>query len=435
MTGRYSSFGRAICACAALLSGCGDEGDAGGEGGALGASGGEGGAGAGSGDGAEAASSGAGAGQTTGGASGGEGGAGAGGGGASAYEPPAVVVRDAGQTSADLRCEIPIAQALTPTVKVGAVGSHATSVVGLDAGVSALGALFELKNNASPHYVNVLETRSGAGAAWQTSSLVYDNPGGVGILVFNQSAGNSVFNQSAGNSVGFQWAYGTTASATGPRSIETSAWTPVPSDHVHGEPGGHSPCNSTGHLFDDTKQEIFGHEVPTAHGKATLWQNVVTFRARVAQSWPHWKAEQAFYLSRGVARAGDLRVYLGRGDAVHGPIRPYDAGFTIPGASCTHGSGTYCNTAAYDYAVLVWNVHGLDVGVALDDVPAISLNLEDRVYCASPTDDACGNINFHAWFETVSPAKFAKGQKRTHHKNYYVGTLAQLRDLGFVTED
>lgn len=344
-------------------------------------------------------------------------------GGDQPYVPPPVAVQIPAAVSTDLRCNIPFSKPLTSTVKAGAIGGAVTSVVGIDAETAGIGATFELKNNASPHYVNVLETRSGAGAAWQTSSLVWDNPGGVGIMVFNQSAGNSV---------GSQWAYTTKAVAKGAHDIETALFTPVYSDHIHEKPEGHSPCNNSGFLFDEMKQDIFGHKVPTPHGSAILWQNVVTYRSRVNQSWPRWTAEQAFYLSRSIARAGDLRVYLVRGKTVDGPIRPYKAGFTIPGATCLGGAGTFCNTLAYDFGVLVWNIHGLDVGVAIEPLSnGVSLNLEESVYCAKPADDSCGNINFHAWFPRTEPAKFAAGAVRTMHKNYFVGTLEQLAALGF----
>ena len=322
-----------------------------------------------------------------------------------------------------LTCHVPWVEALESNTQVGMVGSRVTSVVGVDQRFGGIGAKFELLNNDSPgNYVNVLEARSGAGAGWQTSFLIEDWPGGVGILVFNQAAGNST---------GYQWGFTNPCTDDGHNIIATG-WNPAHSDHIHSIPGGHSPCESSGYLFDDVTMAVLGALVDTPHGATIVWKNMVRYRSRLAQAWKSWSAEQALYLSRSVARMGGLRMYLRRGATMHGPIAPHDS-FSIPGALCEQLNGSHCNAGPYDYAVFVWNIFGRDIGVAIPVGGPISMNLETVTYCADPGDDACGNLNFHAWLSTGGPASFTAGQVRTLSQTYYVGTIEQLADLGYAT--
>lgn len=345
---------------------------------------------------------------------------------AAADEPrdPITASPDVGVDGVDTRldCGLAFALAPEPTVIISQAGSEVSSVVGLSDSIGGVGVLFQLHNNAVPdQWVNVLEPRSAAGAGWQTSHLIHDDLGGAGIIVFNQAAGNSV---------GSQWGYTNAYSFAG-NTARSTRWNPLVSDHIHLEPEVHSPCTDSGYLFDDGKVDVFGAPVPTpTQGTALVWENNYSYRARVAQSWPGWSAEQAFYLSKSVAAAGDLRIFLVREGEAHGPIRPYER-FTIPGATCQQVDGSKCNTPGYDYAVLVWNIFGLDVGIAIPDLQeGVSLNLEETVYCASASDHACGNINFHSWLRR-GPLEVAAGETRTLSQRYYVGTLPQLAELGF----
>ena len=149
-------------------------------------------------------------------------------------------------------------------------------------------------------------------------------------------------------------------------------------------------------------------------------------------TWKSWSAEQSFYLSRSVARMGNLRLYLKRGDTKHGPYAPH-VGFTIPEAICDSVNGSHCNTLGYDYALFVWNIFGLDIGVAIPKPSFVSLGLETVTYCGDPADDACGNINFHSWLQNGGQASYAPGEVRSFNQLYYIGTLEQLADLGYPT--
>ncbi len=322
-----------------------------------------------------------------------------------------------------LTCGAAWNQALSSDVQVGMIGTNVTSVVGVDTKFGGVGAKFELLNQSSPgNYVNVIESRSGAGAGWQTSMLVKDAPGGVGTIVFNQAAGNSTPTQ---------WGYANTYGTNG-SNLYALGWNPVSSDHIHATSVVHSPCIPNGYVFDDGAVDILGSKVATPHGNALVWKNEYRYRSRVAQSWPSVSVEQALYLSRTVARNGNLRLYLRRGTVQHGPFKPFDA-FSIPGAICNQTNGSHCNTLRYDYALFVWNIFGRDIGVAIPDLNQVSMNLETRTYCADAANDSCGNINFHSWVKNGGADTTTVGEVRAYSQRYYVGTLSQLADLGFTT--
>ncbi|NOK22017.1 hypothetical protein [Corallococcus carmarthensis] len=323
-----------------------------------------------------------------------------------------------------LSCFQPFEWAPPATVNVGLIASQVTSVVGLSDSIGGVGVKLELVNNQYPtQYVNVVEDRSAAGAGWQTSYIIQDWPGGVGNIVFNQAAGNST----AG-----QWGY-TNLYAFSGSTINALDWNPLVSDHLHEAGTSFSPCYSTGYVFDDGQSNITGALVNTAAGSVVRWTNAYSFRARVNQSWPQWSAEQALYLKKNVASMGDLRIYLRKGSTVHGPIRPVSR-FTIPEATCVQNNGSACNTVPYDYAVLVWNILGVDVGIAIPDLSdGVSLNMEETTYCSNANDLTCGNINFHAW-KRLPSANILAGSVRTVARDYVIGTLPQLAALGYTIQ-
>ncbi|MGE6758251.1 hypothetical protein ACQKGO_09590 [Corallococcus interemptor] len=325
-----------------------------------------------------------------------------------------------------LNCLPPSDWAWAPpaTVNVGLIASQVTSVVGLSDSIGGVGVKLELVNNQYPtQYVNVVEDRSAAGAGWQTSYIIQDWPGGVGNIVFNQAAGNSL---------GGQWGY-TNLYAFSGSTINAMDWNPLVADHIHETGAAFSPCQDTGYVFDDGQSNITGALVSTAAGSVVRWTNAYSYRARMNQSWPKWSAEQALYLKKNVASMGDLRIYLRNGSTVHGPIRPVNR-FSIPGATCSQDKGSHCNTGAYDYAVLVWTIFGVDVGIAIPNLSdGVSLNMEEETYCPDANDLTCGNINFHAW--TVVPStNILAGSVRTVSRDYYIGTLPQLAALGYTVQ-
>src|SRR5262249_21121243 len=110
---------------------------------------------------------------------------------------------------------------------------------------------------------------------------------------------------------------------------------------------------------------------------------------------------------------------------------------------CTTTSCQY-HTAWLSYAVLIWNVAGLDIGVAINrpnmDRFQAQLNMTANVVCDSATGgDVCGNIDYHTWAADSTtmpsvPTSFAKGKVSHFAMTYTVGTVDELADLGFVIE-
>ena len=322
----------------------------------------------------------------------------------------------------NLKCNISGSNRLSVNELAGIKGSDVTSVVGMSSEIAGIGSRFQLVNNDYPtSYVDILETRSGAGAAWQNSSLIY-----------TEDAGIIVNNQSAGNSVGYQWGFGNYLSSDG-QSIQSKQWDPIWSDHIHDVPkSGTSPCLDTGYQFDVGKPDIFGYKVSTSYGDAIAWVYTYTYKSQVDQYWSNWAVEQALYLDRGVARDSNLRLYLVSNSSKQGPLYIYDT-FSIPGAICEqYTNGSYCNAGAYDYAVLVWNVYGLDIGVAIPNLKyGTSVVLEKKPYCSDVNNDLCGNISFHTWAARENNFSFPKDSIKSVSTSYYVGTLDQLEDLGY----
>ncbi|WP_147442836.1 hypothetical protein [Corallococcus interemptor] len=343
--------------------------------------------------------------------------------------PPKTVVPEVQSLQTQLNCLPPTDWAWAPpaTVNVGLIASQVTSVVGLSDSIGGVGVKLELVNNQYPtQYVNVVEDRSAAGAGWQTSYIIQDWPNGVGKIVFNQAAGNSL---------GGQWGY-TNLYAFSGSTINALDWNPLVADHIHAEPGTpytpFSPCFGTGYVFDDGQSNITGTLVNTAAGSVVRWNNAYSFRARMNQSWPLWRGEQALYLKKDVAAMGDLRIYLSKEGTIHGPIRPVNR-FSILGADCNQEKGSHCNMEKVDYAVLVWTIFGVDVGIAIRVDEDISLNMEEETYCTNPNDLTCGNINFHAW-TTLPSANIPAGSVRAVSRDYYIGTLPQLAALGYTIQ-
>ncbi|RKH51740.1 hypothetical protein D7W81_40325 [Corallococcus aberystwythensis] len=324
-----------------------------------------------------------------------------------------------------LTCNVPFNDAPPATLNAGLIASQVTSVVGLSDTMGGIGVKLELVNNQYPtQYVNVVESRSAAGAGWQTSYIVGDWPGGVNPIVFNQAAGNSL---------GGQWGYTNSYAATA-SAIHALDWNPLVSDHLMGAlpPITFSPCSGTGYVFDDGQAHITGTLLGTSAGSVIQWTHAYSLRARMAQTWPWVRAEQALYLQKSVAAMGDLRIYLKKGSTVHGPIRPVNR-FTIPDADCNPNyPGSGCNAFGYNYAILVWNIFGTDVGILIRNLEAgISLNMEETTYCQDATDLTCGNINFHVWSDLQSQ-NISAGMVRTVSQDYVIGTLPQLAAMGYT---
>jgi hypothetical protein len=279
---------------------------------------------------------------------------------------------------------------------------------------------------------NVIEDRSGTGAAWQNSSLLYD-PGQNQLIVFNQAVGNAA---------GMQWGYNNSM-----QSLSAQGWNVLYSDHTHPNFSTqgfasmipNNPCAGDGYSFDFGKGSIAEAPLATSAGSAIQLTYSYDYLAGMDQSWGTWDAEQAFYMDRNVASLANLRVYLhGSSGWAEGPISPTSA-FSIQNnggtpTNCQTGSciGPIANDLAY--AVLVWNIGGLDIGMAIPGAGfGTELDKLDSVYCADASNPSCGSLAWHTWIEKLASGNFSAGQDRHYQVQYTIGTLEQLAELGFQT--
>ena len=319
-----------------------------------------------------------------------------------------------------------------------------TVTLSVDANYGSIGTGIYLTNNASGQGVNLVETRSGGGAAWQTSYYFYD-----------QSADQLlVFNQGAGNSVGSQWGFGTRVT-----ELTSSNWIPLWSDHIRpdfkkqsfsGSQTGTSPCLNTSYAVDEGRNSLNATPIETPLGTIVHVVNNYQLKSRWPQNWPDYTSEQALYLSAQTARSGDLRVYLkGTSGWLEGPIRPYERDFSVnpvrlredtvvPACSddITNGVTRRCGfgiAGDLSYTMFIYNIFGLDIGVVALAIPGqgADLNNETAVLCNDYRNDNCNSINFHTYTTRHVPVSFPVDHLREHKVEYYIGTLPQLGAIGF----
>jgi hypothetical protein len=323
-----------------------------------------------------------------------------------------------------------------PVTHTGSVqGTDVTVKVGIAGGFGGVGVLFSLND------VNILESRAAAGAGWQTSSVIWDRPvrGPTRQIAFNQGAGNSKIGQ---------WGY-----ARKYEGLMAQDFNPIWSDNIH--PDGDqevnqqtSPCppEPNGVMFDQGRLQIGMAAVATSgHGNAVMLTNEYTFQHQVAQSWSEWYAEQAFYLSKKVARSNRLRLFVTKADDTKVEIDPFT--HLEPQPRQYLWGKDFSNIK---YAVLVWNINGKDIGVAIDGRRQSGgtfrgtlmrqdndfgldneLDSKNTNRCLTG-EDHCGVFEWHTYMRHDEPASFAAGELTTVSTNYRVGTLAQLADWGYT---
>lgn len=281
---------------------------------------------------------------------------------------------------------------------------------------------------------DVIEARSTAGGGIQSGYSIYPySPAGTSIL----------FNQGVGNSLGRQWGFGSTLiSGSSPTSnyVNSSDWTPIYNDTYSSPSGtaGVSPCeppNQYTNIFDDGALDFATAQVSTNAGTAVLMTHQYSWRSRVNQYWKLQYHYHALYLSRSVARMGNLRMYVHYPSGVDGPIYPHDsmASPTNAHTFCGNSTVVYCTHSSSDYIVLVWNIFGTDIGVVVQMTGGgAQLRLEkNKPYCADSNNDSCGEIDIQVVSPNNIDAVFLQSSIRSYPVNYRIGTIPQLEALGF----
>jgi hypothetical protein len=326
-----------------------------------------------------------------------------------------------------LTCNTEWGAALPTTDSWRANGTNVSARVGINRNFGGIGVELTLSDSNEPtSAVNVVESRSGAGAGWQTSYWVND-PASNRLIVMNQAAGNSV---------GSQW--GVHNSFSG---MVESRWNPLNSDHyntlgIKNSAIGTSPCSGTGYTFDDGKLLLNFLYRGTTAGTTILISNQYALHAKTNQSFREWALEQAFYLSKQVAFDHNLRVYFhGRSGWNEGPILPWKNFSILHGTgSCGAEKCEYAVNSDVAYGVLVWKIGGRDIGVVIPANAAggVILLMEKITYCGDSTNIRCGNISFHNYLDIKRNGYQASaGAERSYGVTYTVGTIDELHSLGY----
>lgn len=85
-----------------------------------------------------------------------------------------------------------------------------------------------------------------------------------------------------------------------------------------------------------------------------------------------------------------------------------------------------------DHVVLVWNIHGIDVGIVVRNLPdGMALRLVKNIYCSTSDDDECGSIDLIVYHPAKNNVSFPLGTMRTTQIDYYIGSKTQLQAMGY----
>jgi hypothetical protein len=298
----------------------------------------------------------------------------------------------------------------------------------VDANFGGIGTGITFVNPANRTSTNIVQTASGAGAAWQTSYFVYDTAGDRLI----------VFDQGAGNDVASQWGYSNTVS-----NLTETGWNPLWSDHYHptysktgfAKDVGTSPCNHTGFYFDDGRGSIVATPIETPYGNVTHITNAYQLKSNWNQSWGFVGVDQSLYLNGVVAVQSNLQIVLvGKSGWVEGPIRPTGK-FTLHHAvgGCDRTGCSYETGSDVAYLLLNYTIGNKAYSIAvLEPKSRAVIIMTSTPYCTPDGDPkTCGAVQIHSFLTSNDPVTIAVGEIRNYQLEYYAGTPMQLAALGF----
>ncbi|GEM_PF-3087554 len=330
-----------------------------------------------------------------------------------------------------LTCNYPGSDKIPTSHTISLSGTKVSVNLGFSDKFAGIGSKFEIVNNEKPTPVDILETRSGAGAAWQYTSMIYPS-----------DKKDILINQGAGNGKGYQWGYKNelkVEQGDGTKRIYSSDYVPNVIDSYNGKPA--SPCEpfdpveNNAVAFYEGRPEITISKIPAGNEQAIKIENSYQLKSVTDQNWKVFLPVHAFYMSRAVARAHNLRFYYGKnGGSVYGPYKPYDEMTGLAGANpVNHPLGTVWQIPAdMDYGIFVWTVEGKDIAVAIPlRQYGSSLRLEKTIYCQDPNNDACGSIDYIFNDKILDNAQFPKNSEQKYTFTYIVGTVDELEKIGY----
>ena len=317
-------------------------------------------------------------------------------------------------------------------------GTKAWVRMGINRDIGGIAVLLDLVNAARPaSAINILDARSAGGAAWQTTIMVLDVKQHRRVN-YNQAAGNS--DSVWGYNGDFEVAHG----------FVQREWLPLFSnDYREGESLQSrdvltSPCRGTSLRLGDGRMTVIPSTIRSAEGDVVRLANTYSVRASDSQDWQWLRADQALYLNRAAARRGNLRVYFKvPGYAAAGPVRAYEPFQELPRDGLRNlrcrPDDCFLSTQPISYALLVWRVGGIDLGIAIHGPPGSTftgfLRLRPNLVCRTGDDD-CGNLQWHSAiadsvFDRRTKVRFRAGEVADYSLIYDIGTVDQLKSLGF----
>ncbi len=341
-----------------------------------------------------------------------------------------------------LTCFVPgYAHPVPPTDVITFKGSGAWARVGINRKFGGIAVELDLINPASPDTpLPLIEARSAGGAAWQTSIGAADAVNDR-LLHFNQAAGNSAHN----------WGFESRYSIGQDSGIIQQDWLPILTndyrhpDSVTAPDTLTSPCNHPGFKLGEGKFTLVPSLVPSAGGSVLRLEDTYVIRSEGDQDWQWLQVDQGMYITLTAARVGHLRVYIAqaRTGSVVGPVRadsdkPVELTGQVRGVSGVDDDW-FISTWPASYVVLVFNVAGRDIGIAMHRPGNAKftgfLRSRQHIYCKADRDE-CGSIQWHSslamsrWDNSVQ-TRFKSGTVTPYAVVYDIAPLPQLAALGY----
>ncbi|MCB8884080.1 hypothetical protein ACELLULO517_27930 [Acidisoma cellulosilytica] len=341
-------------------------------------------------------------------------------------------------TSETLHCNIAgVPNQMLPTDTLLFKGSDAWVKVGINRTIGDVIVALDLINPQDPNFpVNLIDSRSAGGAAWQISMGGTNAVSGK-IIHFNQAAGNSAR----------VWGYEAPLGYS-PNGFTQLTWLPLYSNDYR--PLGAnpklsentSPCYNTGVRFGDGRfalesQQIFLND--KSHITRLLYRYSV--RHKFQTDWKRFQFDYGIYF---MPENRDLRIYIPEDDHIFGPIYPYQDLSKTPRGEVRNvvcqEEDCMVATKPISYVVMVWKIHGKDIAVAIHTVDKSKkfdgfVRFRPHVTC----DDGkkCGGVQWHSevvdsQLHPEQKASFGPGEITSYQLDYDIGTPSQLAQLGFL---
>jgi len=357
-----------------------------------------------------------------------------------------VPATDDNSVSTVLTCHISGIHPIPPTDVKMFKGSDVWVRVGINSKLGGVATTLDLINPSHPEApLCLIDNRSAAGAAWQSCIGVVDAR--IDCLVhYNQSCGNSDQN----------WGYVSTYDISDVKGIIQKQWLPLFSnDYKHpASPGAPavetSPCpdHKSNKVyppmrFGDGRFSIVPELVKIGSAEILRLTDNYSIRPIANQSWKEFDFDQCLYLMPGAVGHGNLHVYLAQeGHPIVGPIRLWG---DIPVAlkkQVQKVSGNnedwFIGSHPLSYAVLVFNVAGRDIGIAIHQANKKSfsgfLRFRPHLFSGVMAEEGKSSHQWHFGLRSNNNevgTMFRKGEISTYSVQYDIAPVEQLAAEGF----